>query len=47
MVWRDEMADSAGVVNDAGVSNDEAFAKLIAASSPAVQELARAVRDLV
>lgn len=41
------MAESAGVVNDVGRANDEAFNKLIAASSPAVQELARAVRNLV
>src|SRR5918997_2398269 len=41
------MADSAGVVNDLGAANDKAFEYILAASSPVVRELARAVRDLV
>ncbi len=41
------MAGTAGVVNDPGLGNDAAFAALIAASSTEVQDLARAVRDLV
>jgi hypothetical protein len=41
------MADSAGVVNDQGVANDKTFDEILAASSPAVQELARAIRALV
>lgn len=41
------MAEAAAVVNDRGHSEDAAFAGLIAASSAQVQELARAVRDLV
>jgi hypothetical protein len=41
------MADAAGIINSAGRSNDDAFNQVIAASSPAVQELARAIRDLV
>lgn len=41
------MADTAGVVNEGGHSEDAAFAELIASSSPEVQQLAHAVRDLV
>jgi hypothetical protein len=38
---------AAGEVNDRGRDNDEAFSTVIASSSDEVQELARAVRDLV
>lgn len=41
------MAESAGVINRDGRGNDAEFAALIAASPPAVGELATAVRDLV
>lgn len=41
------MADTAGIVNDVGHSNDTDFSGVIEASSAEVQELARAVRDLV
>jgi len=41
------MADTAGVLNDRGRSNDAAFNGMIAASPAEIQELARAVRDLV
>jgi hypothetical protein len=41
------MAEPAGIVNDKGRANDEAFERVIGASAPQVQELARAVRDLV
>jgi hypothetical protein len=41
------MAESAGVVNNQGVANDKAFDEILAASSPAVRELARAIRALV
>ncbi len=41
------MADAAGVVNDRGHAEDTAFTDVIAASPAEVQELARAVRDLV
>ncbi len=41
------MADSAGVVNDQGAANNRAFEEILAASSPVVRELARAVRVLV
>jgi hypothetical protein len=41
------MAEPAGHVNDSGQENDAAFAEIIAGSSSAIQELARAVRDLV
>jgi hypothetical protein len=41
------MAEPAGVVNDKGPANDEAFEQIIGASPPQVQELARAVRDLI
>jgi hypothetical protein len=41
------MADSAGVVNDQGVANDKTFDEILAASSPEVRELARAIRALV
>src|SRR5918999_1226700 len=41
------MPEAAGIVNDKGRSDDTAFGELIAASPPEVQELARAVRDLV
>ena len=41
------MADSAGVVNDQGAANDKAFEQILTTSSPAVAELARAIRGLV
>jgi hypothetical protein len=41
------MAGPAGRVNDRGRENDAAFAEIIAASSPAIQQLARAVRNLI
>jgi hypothetical protein len=41
------MAEPAGRVNDRGPENDAAFAEIIAGSSPAIQDLARAVRDLI
>jgi len=41
------MADTAGIVNDLGRSNDADFRRVIATSSAEVQQLARAVRDLV
>lgn len=41
------MAEPAGVVNDRGRSNDMAFDGIVADSPPAIQELARAVRDLI
>ncbi len=41
------MADTAGVVNDRGRSNEAAFSSFISASSAEVQQLACAVRDLV
>ncbi len=41
------MADTAGIVNDVGRSNDADFRRVIATSSAEIQELARAVRDLV
>ncbi len=41
------MSDPAGVVNDRGAGNRDAFEGIIAASAPQVQELARRARDLV
>jgi Domain of unknown function (DU1801) len=41
------MAQPAGTVNDRGRQNDAPFAEIIAESPPAIQELARAVRDLI
>jgi hypothetical protein len=41
------MAEPAGRVNDRGRENDAAFAEIIAGSSPAIQELAHAVRNLI
>jgi hypothetical protein len=41
------MSEPAGVVNDGGNANDEAFSGVVAGSSPEVQAVARAVRDLV
>ena len=41
------MAESAGVVNDQGAANDNAFDEIVAASPPPVRELARAIRALV
>ena len=41
------MAAAAGVVNDGGRDDDEAFFAVLATSSAEVQQLARAVRDLV
>jgi hypothetical protein len=41
------MAQLAGIVNEEGHANDDAFVGIIGASSREVQELARAVRDLV
>jgi hypothetical protein len=41
------MAELAGMVNDRGRENDAVFAEITAGSSPAIQELARAVRNLI
>jgi hypothetical protein len=41
------MAESAGIVNVDGAANDAAFEAILAAASPAVRELARAIRALV
>jgi hypothetical protein len=41
------MAEPAGRLNDRGRENDAAFVEIIAQSSDAIQELARAVRDLI
>jgi hypothetical protein len=41
------MAEPAGRVNDRGRENDASFAEIIAESPAAIQELARAVRDLI
>jgi hypothetical protein len=41
------MAELAGHVNDRGRENDASFAEIIAESPAAIQELARAVRDLI
>lgn len=41
------MAEPAGTVNDRGRENDASFAEIIAKSPAAIQELARAVRDLI
>jgi hypothetical protein len=41
------MAEPAGRVNDRGRTNDAAFAEIIAESPDAIQQLARAVRDLI
>ena len=41
------MAESAGVVNDKGAANDNAFDEILAGFSPAVRELARAIRALI
>jgi hypothetical protein len=41
------MAEAAGVVNEQGRANDPAFSAVIHESSDSVQEVARAVRDLV
>ncbi len=41
------MAAAAGVVNDGGRDNDEVFSAVLATSIVEVQQLARAVRDLV
>ena len=41
------MAESAGVVNDQGAANDNAFDEILAASAPPVRELAQAIRALV
>jgi hypothetical protein len=41
------MAEPAGRLNDRGRENDAAFAEIIAGSSDAIQDLARAVRDLI
>ena len=41
------MAELAGRVNDRGRENDAAFAEIIAGSSPGIQELAHAVRNLI
>ena len=41
------MGDSAGVVNDRGAANDRAFDEILAGSSPAVRELALAIRALI
>jgi hypothetical protein len=41
------MVEQAGRLNDRGRENDAAFAEIIAGSSPVIQELARAVRDVI
>jgi len=41
------MAEPAGIVNDRGPEDDEAFSQIIAASSDDVAALARGVRDLI
>ncbi|HEV2929264.1 MAG TPA: DUF1801 domain-containing protein [Propionibacteriaceae bacterium] len=41
------MAESAGVVNDKGAANDKAFDEILTGFSPAVRELARAIRALI
>jgi len=41
------VAAAAGVVNDRGQSDDTAFAQMIATDPAPIQELARAVRDLI
>jgi hypothetical protein len=41
------VAGGAGIINREGRGNDAEFKALVAASPPAVQELAHAVRDLV
>ena len=41
------MAEPAGRLNDQGRENDAAFVEVIAQSSDAIQDLARAVRDLI
>ncbi len=41
------MAEPAGIVNESGPEDDAPFRELVAASSPEVQELALALRDLV
>ncbi|MET0566254.1 MAG: DUF1801 domain-containing protein [Acidimicrobiia bacterium] len=41
------MAESAGIVNEKGRSQDHAFRRLIEASPPAVKRLSLATRDLV
>jgi hypothetical protein len=41
------VAGPAGVVNDRGRANDDAFASMLATSTPRVRELAGAIRDLV
>jgi hypothetical protein len=41
------MAEPAGHVNDRGRENDASFTEIIAESPAAIQELARAVRDLI
>lgn len=41
------MAEQAGVINDQGRDHDAAFSELIGSSPPEVQDIARALRDLV
>jgi hypothetical protein len=41
------MTSAAGLVNDRGRSNDADFNRIVAASPPEIQVIARAVRDLV
>jgi hypothetical protein len=41
------MAEPAGRLNDLGRENDAAFAEIIAGSPAAIQDLARAVRELI
>jgi hypothetical protein len=41
------VAEPAGRVNDRGRENDAAFVEIIAESPPAIQVLARTVRDLI
>jgi Domain of unknown function (DU1801) len=41
------VTDAAGIVNDRGRADDVAFEQIVRSSSPEIQVLARAVRDLV
>jgi hypothetical protein len=41
------MAEAAGIVNRAGRQNDQAFGEVMSGAPEDIQELARAVRDLV
>jgi hypothetical protein len=41
------MTEPAGIINEGGHANDEAFSGVVAGSPPNIQAVARAVRDLV